>query len=237
MALGSFFSADPLGGVAEHPLSFQRYLYADADPLNHGDPSGKQTDLVELVAGLSIAAESEADGEQEHAPQNEADDTFKNAIEKAVEGALHGIAYLLNKSGAINHYFDSRLSIARACNPAGYSKIISKIYDVLSDVYRDLDSGGVIFFREYRGESKEESIVEREVGSNTVDIRVPSGNSVHRYTKFLEDVALGAVLFYLGRGSSQDDSVLDVGYIRPSDFEFAIALASVQHPTPEMRKL
>jgi RHS repeat-associated protein len=222
MALGSFFSADPLGGVAGHPLSFQRYLYADADPLNHGDPSGKQTELVGLVAGLSIAAQPEPNQKQANVPQAQSGKTFEEAIDEAVSSALKGIDKLLHQGGAINSYF-VKLPIAREVhNPDEYSKIISKIYDVLYHVFDILDNG-VVFFREQRHETADTYAVEREAASNTIYLRKEPAKIEQIY---IFDVALGAVLFYVDRGSSTFDLELDVGAISPLDIAVAIYLAA-----------
>ena len=50
---GRFLSQDPLMGQPGDPLSLHRYLYANADPVNHTDPTG-QFSLTEeqTVAGL-----------------------------------------------------------------------------------------------------------------------------------------------------------------------------------------
>src|SRR5262249_36581968 len=55
---GRFLSTDPLAGTATNPFSFQRYIYANADPVNHRDPSGQLTMLeVQLIsAGIGILA-------------------------------------------------------------------------------------------------------------------------------------------------------------------------------------
>jgi RHS repeat-associated protein len=52
-AIGRFNVADPFEGRLSAPLSIHRYLYADADPVNKIDPSGKS--LIELeVIGLIL---------------------------------------------------------------------------------------------------------------------------------------------------------------------------------------
>jgi RHS repeat-associated protein len=52
-ALGRFISRDPFSGRVEAPVSRHRYLYADADPVNRMDPTGRES-LAELsfVQGL-----------------------------------------------------------------------------------------------------------------------------------------------------------------------------------------
>jgi RHS repeat-associated protein len=52
-ALGRFLSRDPFVGRGEVPASLHRYLYANADPVNHEDPTGQET-LISLVAAQSI---------------------------------------------------------------------------------------------------------------------------------------------------------------------------------------
>jgi len=52
-AVGRFISRDPFSGRVEAPVSRHRYLYADADPVNRMDPTGRES-LAELsfVQGL-----------------------------------------------------------------------------------------------------------------------------------------------------------------------------------------
>jgi RHS repeat-associated protein len=64
MAMGRFLSTDPLAGSPEDPSSLQKYLYADADPVNKQDPTGQQAEnLVEVIAGLAVAADPSSNGE------------------------------------------------------------------------------------------------------------------------------------------------------------------------------
>ncbi len=52
-AVGRFSSVDPWTGCVECPLSLNKYLYSDADPVNGFDPSGWMT-LTELSTALNI---------------------------------------------------------------------------------------------------------------------------------------------------------------------------------------
>jgi RHS repeat-associated protein len=53
---GRFVSVDPAEGMSDSPLSFHRYIYGNASPVNHLDPTGNQT-LVEvgLIVTFSFA--------------------------------------------------------------------------------------------------------------------------------------------------------------------------------------
>ena len=51
--LGRFISEDPADGEDGRPASYQRYLYAYANPLMYWDPDGQVAQLVELAEGLS----------------------------------------------------------------------------------------------------------------------------------------------------------------------------------------
>jgi RHS repeat-associated protein len=52
---GRFTSIDPvMVGQLEQPLTFNRYLYANADPINKMDPSGRQFGMMEL--GINFAS-------------------------------------------------------------------------------------------------------------------------------------------------------------------------------------
>lgn len=54
---GRFLSVDPHGGLPETPLTLHSYLYGNADPVNHIDPSGEIAFLpVAALAGLSTGA-------------------------------------------------------------------------------------------------------------------------------------------------------------------------------------
>jgi RHS repeat-associated protein len=59
-SIGRFISADPFDGSLSDPFSLHKYLYANADPVNATDPSGRQTSLAELnVAGaIQVSLES-----------------------------------------------------------------------------------------------------------------------------------------------------------------------------------
>jgi len=52
-ANGRFLTTDPEEGSPFDPISLHRYLYANADPVNHADPSGRAT-LAEAVVSLAI---------------------------------------------------------------------------------------------------------------------------------------------------------------------------------------
>jgi RHS repeat-associated protein len=49
-AMGRFVTMDSFAGDMQVPLSLHKYLYAEADPINHTDPSGQQTLSVEMNA-------------------------------------------------------------------------------------------------------------------------------------------------------------------------------------------
>ncbi|MFA7444215.1 MAG: RHS repeat-associated core domain-containing protein, partial [Lysobacteraceae bacterium] len=54
---GRFLSVDPHGGLIEQPVTLNPYLYGNADPVNHLDPSGELAFLAPVVgtfAGLGV---------------------------------------------------------------------------------------------------------------------------------------------------------------------------------------
>src|SRR5262249_37938414 len=51
-ATGRFVSTDPSEGVLTEPESLHRYLYANASPVGHVDPSGRQRDLISVTVAL-----------------------------------------------------------------------------------------------------------------------------------------------------------------------------------------
>ncbi len=51
---GRFWTADTFEGSINTPASLHRYLFADADPIDLRDPSGKEVDAVEAAAVASI---------------------------------------------------------------------------------------------------------------------------------------------------------------------------------------
>ena len=56
---GRFISQDPLSGSNDDPVSLHRYLYANADPIDNYDPTGKETlceILVANIIGISVGA-------------------------------------------------------------------------------------------------------------------------------------------------------------------------------------
>jgi len=53
---GRFFSMDPFDGRLADPMSLHRYLYANADPVNLADPTGRDISLADLSVGLAIAS-------------------------------------------------------------------------------------------------------------------------------------------------------------------------------------
>jgi RHS repeat-associated protein len=62
---GRFISQDPFAGSNDDPVSLHRYLYANNDPVDRVDPSGKEPDLVSLSAvaggiGTIVAVEAPA---------------------------------------------------------------------------------------------------------------------------------------------------------------------------------
>src|SRR5262249_11653151 len=53
---GRFISPDPLLGESTDPVSFHRYLYASADPVNRVDPAGQQDiSLDTTLTALSLS--------------------------------------------------------------------------------------------------------------------------------------------------------------------------------------
>ncbi|MEO8305631.1 MAG: RHS repeat-associated core domain-containing protein [Betaproteobacteria bacterium] len=53
-SVGRFLSRDPYSGSAEAPVSRHRYQYANGDPVNHSDPTGRNTLAeVTIVEGLN----------------------------------------------------------------------------------------------------------------------------------------------------------------------------------------
>jgi RHS repeat-associated protein len=57
-AAGRFASTDPFGGILQDPVTLHRYLYGNADPVNHTDPSGMMTllEMMGVSAGVAILA-------------------------------------------------------------------------------------------------------------------------------------------------------------------------------------
>jgi RHS repeat-associated protein len=51
-ATGRFLSQDPKSGYDDDPVSLHRYLYANDDPVNASDPSGKESLIETLTASL-----------------------------------------------------------------------------------------------------------------------------------------------------------------------------------------
>ncbi len=62
-ASGRFFARDPLDGQPEQPLSLHRYLYANADPVDYADPTGRDT-MLEVTEAQAIDAPIEAVSEE-----------------------------------------------------------------------------------------------------------------------------------------------------------------------------
>lgn len=52
-ATGRFLTVDPEQGSIFDPVSLHRYLYANADPVNHLDPTGRST-MMEITMGAAI---------------------------------------------------------------------------------------------------------------------------------------------------------------------------------------
>jgi RHS repeat-associated protein len=50
---GRFITTDPFGGIPSDPVSLHRYLYANADPVNLSDPSGRTT-LLEMAVTVTV---------------------------------------------------------------------------------------------------------------------------------------------------------------------------------------
>jgi RHS repeat-associated protein len=59
-SIGRFLTTDPLPGSRLNPKSLQRYTYAANDPVNGWDPSGRQTNTVEIQ--VVAAEEGELEG-------------------------------------------------------------------------------------------------------------------------------------------------------------------------------
>ena len=54
---GRFLTPDPEAGDPKRPITFNRYLYASADPVNRTDPSGRQDGtLAGTMAGVSVSS-------------------------------------------------------------------------------------------------------------------------------------------------------------------------------------
>jgi RHS repeat-associated protein len=51
---GRFLTTDPEQGHIFDPVSLHRYLYANADPVNNRDPSGRAVDLASVLSALNI---------------------------------------------------------------------------------------------------------------------------------------------------------------------------------------
>ena len=54
---GRFLSRDPFDGRPQSPVSLHRYLYANADPVNFNDPTGRET-LLNITLTQASAARS-----------------------------------------------------------------------------------------------------------------------------------------------------------------------------------
>ncbi len=55
---GRFWTADSYAGNNEDPLSLHKYLYCEANPINHIDPSGHDGDIGELMVEEEIEVEN-----------------------------------------------------------------------------------------------------------------------------------------------------------------------------------
>jgi RHS repeat-associated protein len=55
-ATGRFLTIDPVLGRTSSPLSFNRFLYGNADPVNHSDPSGRVVGVEERTLVAAVAA-------------------------------------------------------------------------------------------------------------------------------------------------------------------------------------
>jgi RHS repeat-associated protein len=151
MALGSFLSGDPLAGRAENPLSLQRYLYADASPVNKEDPSGKETTLGELMTGLAIAAgpSTGGGGADKLVPSNS--EQVRELLAKGINLAVREIDLMLNaKEEQIGVYFKRVSSMLD--NPHEYkndmyryNKLVNYIITSLSRMEIILDSDLINF--------------------------------------------------------------------------------------------
>lgn len=53
---GRFISQDPFSGNSQDPVTLHRYLYANNDPLDYHDPSGREGDLIETSVASSTSA-------------------------------------------------------------------------------------------------------------------------------------------------------------------------------------
>jgi RHS repeat-associated protein len=77
----TFTSLDPDAGEETNPLSYNKYLYAQADPVNGFDPSGREFDLTSLMATMTDNSSVESGDAGEAAEAYRAVQSIQNALD------------------------------------------------------------------------------------------------------------------------------------------------------------
>ncbi|MBI4851556.1 MAG: RHS repeat-associated core domain-containing protein [Acidobacteria bacterium] len=98
---GRFWSQDEFEGFKEEPLALHKYLYANADPINNIDPSGRLSSKAKLLIAISIAGILAAISVVTFKPltpkltpdeSNKRVKFMERTVEKALEALVNGCA-------------------------------------------------------------------------------------------------------------------------------------------------
>jgi len=157
---GRFSRLDPLSGLQKRPLSFNTYLYAEANPINGIDPSGNRTLVGTLavsgIVGILISTTIESisigiDAFNGNTP--ELDDILKRLGKAALVGAASGLAggYV---GSILTKAIGSRVAIGAltGASAAFVGQSVSELYDFfIYDKPITVSTGGRIFTATFGG--------------------------------------------------------------------------------------